>query len=471
MPHRVQHAHPAQYRGGTVIGVLIAATFIMFLNETILSVGLRGLSVDLHVSTTTIQWLTSGFLLVMAVVIPTTGYLLDRFTARTMFLTAMGSFCLGTLIGALAPGFPALLLGRVVQACGTAVMLPLLATTVMRLVAPQKRGATMGVVAIVIAFAPALGPTIGGAVLAHLPWRWMFLVVLPFATLILAWGAATVRARTQTRPVPLDALSVLMSALGFGGILYGLSSTAQDGGHVPAGIPIAAGAVAVAVFVLRQVSLQRHGRALLDLRPLAHHRFLVALLISMLVILCHIGIGVVLLPLYLQTVLHLDTFVTGLAVLPGGLVLGALGIPTGRLFDRYGARPLLIPGTVAMTVSLGVFAALDEHTPLPAAIAVHIVLMTGIGLVMTPLMIEPLAELPPALYAHGTAILGTAQQLSGAFGTALFITVATLGAANTTGTPDLPGMRLAFLTGGVAGLLAVTTSLFTRRPHRADPPR
>src|ERR1700761_609452 len=156
------------------IGILVVSAFVMILNETILSVALRDLTVDLHVQTTTAQWLTSGFLLTMAVVIPTTGFLLERFTPRQVFVASLTSFCLGTLLNALAPGFGLLLVGRVVQACGTAVMLPLLMTSVMRLVPRERRGATMGTITIVIAVAPALGPTIGGAVLSSLSWRWMF---------------------------------------------------------------------------------------------------------------------------------------------------------------------------------------------------------------------------------------------------------------------------------------------------------
>lgn len=448
---------------GVVIAVLLVSTFIVFLNETIMSVGLRHLSIDLNVSTASIQWLTSGFLVTMAVVIPTTGFLLDRFTPRAIFLAAMGMFCLGTLVGALAPAFLTLLLGRVLQACGTALMVPLVGTTVMRLVAPDKRGATMGLVSTIIAFAPALGPTIGGATLAFLGWRWMFYLMLPFVVLALIVGAATIRVESETRAVRLDVVSVLLSALAFGGILYGFSSIAQTVKYLPPWIPIVIGAVVLILFVLRQRSLQRAERALLDLRPFTRQRFSVALVLSALLFMVYIGVGSVLLPLYLQTVLHQNTFVTGLMVLPGGLALGIVGVSVGRLFDRYGARPLIVPGAVAMTVALWTFAALGEGAPLGLVIAVHIVLMVGIGLIVTPLMAEPLSALPASLYGHGAAILTASQQLAGAFGTAIFVTVAALGAANVAGTPDLSGMRLAFVIAGVTGVLAIVCSLFTRK--------
>ncbi|WP_433869013.1 MDR family MFS transporter [Saccharopolyspora sp. CA-218241] len=459
-------------RAPVLIGVLVISAFVMILNETILSVALRALSVDLGVPTTTVQWLTSGFLLTMAVVIPTTGFLLERFTPRQVFLASLILFSAGTLVSALAPGFAVLLVGRVVQACGTAVMLPLLMTSAMRLVPRDKRGATMGTISIVIAVAPAVGPTVGGAVLASLGWRWMFWLVLPLALAALAIGAVLMRLDGETRAVPLDLVSVVLSALGFGGILYGLSSIGESGGGehaVPPWAPIVVGLVALGAFVLRQVRLQRQDRALLDLRPFTHRSFSVALVLTALLFLCLLGVASILLPLYLQTVLRTSTFVSGLALLPGGLVLGMLGRPVGRLFDRFGARPLVIPGSLAMAVSLWLFATLGADSSLASVIGIHVLLMAGLGLMMTPLMTESLSALPDHLYSHGSAILSTLQQVAGAFGTAVFVTVAALGTTDPSGAPDASGLRLAFLVAGGIGVLAFVTSLFVRRPAAATP--
>ena len=460
-------------RAPVLIGVLVVSAFVMILNETILSVALRDLTVDLGVSTTTVQWLTSGFLLTMAVVIPTTGFLLERFTPRRIFLVSLTLFSVGTLVSALAPGFGVLLAGRVVQACGTAVMLPLLMTSAMRLVPPEKRGATMGTISIVIAVAPAVGPTIGGAVLASLGWRWMFWIVLPLAIAALVVGVVWMRLDGDTRAVPLDVLSVVLSAVGFGGVLYGLSSMGESGGdhQVAPWIPIVVGLAALGVFAARQIRLQRQERALLDLRPFTYRSFLVALALTALLLLCLLGVSSILLPLFLQTVLDTTTFVSGLALLPGGLVLGLLGRPVGRLFDRLGARPLVIPGALAMAVSLGLFSLLGSGSPLAAVIGVHVLLMGGLGLMMTPLMTEALGALPDHLYSHGSAILSTLQQVAGAFGTALFVTVASLTTADPSGAPDEKGLSTAFVAAAGVGVLAFAASLFVRRPSKpAQPP-
>ncbi|GAB3700999.1 DHA2 family efflux MFS transporter permease subunit [Saccharopolyspora tripterygii] len=453
-----------------LLGVLVASAFVMILNETILSVALRDLTVDLHVSTTTVQWLTSGFLLTMAVVIPITGFLLERFTPRQVFLTAMTLFSLGTLLSGLAPGFGMLLVGRVVQASGTAVMIPLLMTSAMRLVPAEKRGATMGTITIVIAVAPAVGPTIGGAVLASLGWRWMFWIVLPLALIAVVIGAVWMRLDSETRVVPLDLLSVLLSAAGFGGLLYGLSAIGESGGGhtVPPWVPLVVGAVSLAAFVARQLRLQREDRALLDLRPFTYRPFVVALVLAALLFMCLLGAAAILLPLYLQTVLKTSTFVSGLAVLPGGLLMGLMGRPVGRLFDRIGPRPLVIPGAAAMAVALWLFATLSPESPLGAVIGIHVLLSLGLSLMMTPLMTASLGSLPDHLYSHGSAILGTLQQVAGAFGTAVFVTVSSLSSANPAGIPDAAGLRTAFVVAGVIGLAAFGTALFIRKVDGAS---
>ena len=420
-----------------IIMTLVVSAFVMILNETILSVALPHLTGDLGVSATTVQWLTSGFLLTMGVVIPTTGYILQRFTPRQVFLAAMTLFSLGTLICALSPGFPLLLAGRIVQATGTAVMIPLLMTSVMKLIPADRRGATMGTISIVIAVAPAIGPTIGGLILTSLDWRWMFWSVLPLSVAALVVGFVIFKLSSETRSTPLDLLSVALSAVGFGGIVYGFSTLGHGGdAALPPWAALVIGVVSLAVFIARQMKLQRTESALLDLRPFGHKPFVVAIILSALLFMTLLGAGAILLPIYLQNVLGASAAVTGLAVLPGGLLLGFMGRPVGRLFDRVGARPLVIPGAIGLAVSMWLFAALGASASLWMVIAVHLVLMASLGLMMTPLLTEGLSVLPENLYSHGSAILTTLQQVAGAAGTAGFVTIAAIGSTAATGTPD-----------------------------------
>lgn len=443
---------------------MVIATFVMILNETIVSIALPDLADVMGVTATTVQWLVSGFLVTMAIVIPMTGYILDRFTPRTIFVAALGSFAAGSLVCALAGTFAALLIGRMVQACGTAVMIPLVMTTVMRLVPKDRRGATMGTISIVIAVAPAIGPTVGGAVLAGLSWRWMFYLPLLLGVVVLIVGATRLTVPARPRPVTLDWLSVLLSALGFASLLYGLSTIGQGGIGVPPWALIAAGAAILGAFVWRQLRLQRSGDPLLNLSTFTYPRYVVPVGLSLLVFMALLGAGAVLLPIYLQSVLGHGTFVAGLALLPGGLAMAIVSRPAGRLFDRYGARPLVIPGACGMTAALWIFAVLGGDASLAAVIAADVLLMASLGMMMTPLLAEALGALPDALYSHGSASLTTLQQVFGAIGSAVFVSIAALASAQYAGLPDARGLAVAFGVAGCVGAAAIGVSFLLQRP-------
>ncbi|ANY10375.1 MFS transporter [Pseudonocardia sp. HH130630-07] len=456
-----------------VIWLLAASAFVMILNETIMSVALPVLVQDLSITVGTAQWLTSGFLLVMAVVIPMTGYLLDRFSPRHIFLAAMTLFVLGTLVCALAPGFAVLMLGRIIQASGTAVMLPLLMTTAVRLIPPQRRGATMGTVSLAIGVAPAIGPTVSGIILTSLSWRWMFGIVLPIALLALVAGARRLESTRRGPAAPLDLPSVVLSALAFGGLLFGISSIGESvNGEAPIApwIPIVVGALSLVLFVLRQVRLQREDRALLDLRAFTHRRFTVSLVLIVLSMMGLIG-SFVLLPLYLQNVLHASTFVTGLAILPGGLTMAVLGTVVGRLYDRFGARPLVIPGTALVAIAQWLFTTLGATSAVWVVVAIHLVLMmVGVAFILTPVMSDALGNLPSSLDSHGSAILSTLQQFGGAVGTALFTTVTVAASASVSTGVDAGGTQAAFVCAAVVATAAVGVALAVRRRSGAARP-
>ncbi|MBY6365490.1 MDR family MFS transporter [Rhodococcoides corynebacterioides] len=458
-----------------LIGVLVVAAFVMILNETIMSVALPTLMTELSIGASTAQWLTTAFLLTMAVVIPTTGFLFQRFTVRQVFTAAMTSFVVGTLLAALAPGFEVLLAARVIQAAGTAIMLPLLMTTVLSLVPESRRGRMMGVISIVIAVAPAVGPTISGVVLDALGWRWMFWLVLPIAVAATGLGIALVRNVTETRRVPLDVVSVVASVFAFGGIVYGLSSIGHsaEGAAVPVWIPLTVGVVALVFFVLRQRRRQDAGTALLDLRPFATPAFSVGLGMIAISMMALFG-ALILLPMYLQNVLGLDTLATGLTLLPGGLVMGLLAPFVGRAFDRVGPRPLVIPGSLVVSAALWSMTSLDAQSGQSTVIGIHVLMSVGLSMMMTPLMTSSLGSVPPRFYSHGSAIFSTVQQLAGAAGTALFVTVmSTTATARATDGADAvaaseAGVHTAFLFGGVVSLVAVAASFFVgRRPAQS----
>ncbi|MBY0177953.1 MULTISPECIES: MDR family MFS transporter [Curtobacterium] len=474
----VEESSPAGNR--LVIGLLLVSAFVVILNETIMGVALPRLMDDLGISAATGQWLTTGFLLTMAVVIPITGYLLQRFNTRPVFVWAMSLFSAGTLIALLAPGFTMLLIGRIVQASGTAIMMPLLMTTVLTLIEPAHRGRVMGNISIVISVAPAIGPTISGLILNAFSWRWLFGFVLPIALAALVLGMVKVRNVSTPRKSAIDVFSVVLSAFAFGGIVYGLSSIgeAADTGY---GVPIGAlvvGFVALAVFIVRQTRLQRRDAALLDLRTFSTKGFTIPIVAMAISFMAMFG-TLILLPIYLERVLGLEVLQVGLLLLPGGLLMGLLSPIVGRLYDRYGPRMLLIPGSIIISAVLWALSTVTADTSVTFVLVAHIVLSLGLALTFTPLFTAALGGLPPRLYSHGSAVLGTAQQLAGAAGTALFVTLLTLGAtaaatngdvagaataAEATARATASGVHSAFLVGAVISMLGIIASAMVRKP-------
>ncbi|MCU1579202.1 MAG: family efflux transporter permease subunit [Rhodoglobus sp.] len=463
-------------RNNLVINLMLVATFVVFLNETIIGVAIPAVMKDLSIPASTAQWLSTAFMLTMAVVIPTTGFLMQRLNTRTVFILAMSLFSLGTAIAAIAPGFEILLVGRVIQASGTAIMMPLLMTTVMTLVPPHERGKTMGNISIVMSVAPAVGPAIGGVIVQGLDWRFIFILVLPIAILALVLGALRVKNVTEPNAVPLDALSVVLSAFAFGGLIYGLSSlgeAAAGAAPVAPWIPITVGAVSLVLFIVRQLALQRGDRAFLDLRTFKSRGFTVAIVLMVVMMGALFG-TVFLLPIYTQKVLGIEPALSGILLVPGSLLMGVAGPFIGRLYDRFGPRPLIVPGAIVVSAALwGFYALLGEGTPWGLVLGLHILLCVGLAFMFTPLFTSSMAALNPRLYSYGSATIATVQQLAGAAGTALFVALFTIGQLGAGTNPDgaaaeAVGVHNAFMAGAIISLLAIVAAFFVPKPVEFD---
>ena len=459
-------------RSGGMIAILLAATFVVILNETVVNVAIARIMNDLGVDETVAQWLTTAFLLTMAVVIPMTGWLLERLSTRTVFVLAMSLFVTGTLTAAVAPVFQVLLAGRIVQASGTAIMLPLLMTSIMSLVGPERRGRIMGFVSMVIAVAPAFGPSISGLILSFASWRWIFVFILPIAVTMLVIGALRVRNVGEHRATRLDVPSVVLATAGFGGLVYGLSiigSAAAPVWALPTALGI--GAVALATFIARQLRLQRREAALLDLRVFEHGSFTLGLVIMAFGMLCMFGV-VIVLPLLLQRAFGADPLLVGLMLLPGGVVMGVLGPIVGRIMDAHGPAPLVRPGALLVAASFVVLATMRLDSPVWLVVVAHVLLSCGLALIFTPMFTISLGSLTPHLYSHGSAVLGTSQQLAGAAGTATFIAIMSLASGAAAGAaPEaeelMRGAHTSFLAAGLAWLVPTVLVWFVRRPRPA----
>ncbi|GAA0408216.1 MFS transporter [Acrocarpospora corrugata] len=457
-------------RTPAVVRLLVLATFVVILNETIMINAIPQLMGALNITGQTAQWLSTAFMLTMAAVIPITGWFLQRVSTRQAYATAMGLFLLGTALAAVAPSFEVLLAARIIQASGTAVMMPLLMTTLMQVVPEGDRGRVMGTVTLAISVAPAMGPAISGVILQLGSWRLLFAVVFPIAALITWGGLRQLKNIGEPKFSTIDWFSVVTAAAGFGGLVYGLSRFGIDSTGAAAAI-VAAGLVAIAVFVFRQLWLQKRGVPLMDLRTLRQRTFTVALILMSVAFMAMLG-SMILLPLYLQSIRGLNALETGLLVMPGGLAMGLLGPVVGRLFDRFGGRVLVIPGAIGITLALAGFTQVTMTMPYWQLLGLHALLMVSLAATFTPVFTLGLGAVPSHLFSHGSSILSTLQQVAAAIGTALVITVMTARAdvliaeGATEALANLDGMRLAFMIGAVLSVAVVITALLL--PARAE---
>ena len=462
----------APRRTPPVVGLLVLATFVVILNETLMINAIPRLMTDLRVSEQAAQWLSTAFMLTMAAVIPVTGWFLQRVSTRHAYAAAMGVFLAGTTLAAVAPVFEVLLVARIVQASGTAVMMPLLMTTLMTVVPERDRGRVMGNVTMAISVAPAMGPAVSGVILHLGSWRLLFVAVLPVAGLVTWRGLARLEDVGEPRPGAIDWTSVVAAAAGFGSLVYGLSRFGTGGATAPTLI-VLAGAALIAVFAVRQLRLQRRGTPLMDLRVLRHPTYGLSLLMMSIGFMTMLG-AMILLPLYLQNLRELSPLQTGLLMMPGGLAMGLLGPTVGRVFDRFGGRVLVVPGSAGIALALAGFTQISMTMPYWQVLGLHVLLMIALAATFTPLFTLGLGALPPHLYAHGSSMLGTLQQVAAAFGTALVVTVMTRRADSRVAdgvveaVAHLDGMRLAFVVAAAVALIPIGIAFLLPRRASAD---
>jgi DHA2 family lincomycin resistance protein-like MFS transporter len=458
-------------RNSLVINLLLVSAFVVMLNETIMNVAIPTIRDSFAVTPSAAQWLATAFLLTMAVVIPVTGFLLQRFSTRTIFILAMSLFSLGTALAIFAPNLELLVFCRVVQASGTAVMMPLLMTTIMTLVPPENRGKMMGNISVVMSLAPAAGPVVSGVILSYLhAWQYLFILVLPISLLALFLGWRRMVNVTTPHKASLDVFSVIISAFAFGGIVYGLSGlgtvdAAAD--RTMTWVALAVGVVAMAIFIWRQLSLQKSGAPLLDLRTFQSYNFTVSNVMFVIGMASMFG-SLNLLPYYLQNVLKLEPLYIGLILLPGALWMAVLGPFVGRLYDKIGPKPLIIPAMFLISGVLWAMTLLGTATWWPLILVGYLVMCTGFSFLFGPLFTLSLGSIKPEFYSHGSALLGSIQQVAGAAGVALLIAVMASVAQSLGGLGNIEalasGIRMAFLVGAVISVFAVITAFFIRKP-------
>jgi EmrB/QacA subfamily drug resistance transporter len=392
------------------------------LNQTLLTTAFPALMKAFNISASSVQWLTTGFLLVNGIMIPISAWLINKFSSKRLYLTAMTIFLIGTITCFVAPNFSTLLIGRLIQAAGVGISMPLLQNIMLSIFPPEKRGSAMGMAGIVIGLAPALGPTLSGWIIDHYTWRDLFGMVIPIVILVLVLAFFLMKSVIQLSNPSIDVLSAFLSTVGFGSLLYGFSSVGNDGWGSSKVISfLVIGVFVIGLFVWRQLHLEH---PFLELRVFKSPTFTIAAILSGVVNMAMVGAEMVL-PLYIQNIRGESAFHSGLMLLPGALIMGLMMPITGAIFDKHGAKRLAISGMLILTAATLPFAFLTQETPIVMIVILYAIRMFGISMVMMPVTTSGMNALPMNLISHGTAVNNTFRQVASSIGTAVLISILT----------------------------------------------
>lgn len=406
-----------------MLAVLVFGTFVTVLNQTVVAPALPSVMEEMSVDASTAQWLTTGFTLVNAIMIPITAFLTDRFTTKRLFLVSMAIFTAGSALAGWGPNFVVLLLGRLVQAAGAGILMPLVMTVLMWTFPVDKRGTAMGLFGIVIAFGPAIGPTAAGIIIDRATWHDMFYIITVLSALVVLIGAFALQKGGDTnKDVTLDIPSVVLSSLGFGGLLYGLSTIGSFGLRIDAIVGTLVGAATLVIFFCRQLKMEK---PMLQVRVLQNRKFLVATIIGMLVQGALLAAGI-LVPIYLQSLMGYSATVSGLVLLPGAIVMGAMGPVAGRLFDKHGPRLLALIGMGVLTLTTFCFCFLGPSMGIITLTILYTVRLFSLALVNMPITTWGMNALSNDLVNHGTSVNNTLRQVAGSLGTAIIVSTSTI---------------------------------------------
>lgn len=452
------------YKQSTIVTLLLAGTFIAILNQTLMITAIPPIMEEMNITANSAQWLTTVFMLVNGIMIPVSAFLLERFTTRQLFISAMSVFALGTLVAGLAPNFEMLLMGRVIQSSGAGVMLPLMQTVFLMIFPVNKRGSAMGLVGLVISFAPAIGPALSGWITSHYSWRVLFFIILPIAIIDIIIAFFALKNVTETAKTKVDVLSIILSSFGFGGLLYGFTCAGNQGWTAANTLLwLTIGVISLLFFITRQLRLTQ---PMLEFRVFANSIFPFTVIIGMITFMGLIGAETII-PLFMQNMRDFTAFEAGLALLPGALITGLLSPITGRLFDKFGARWLAFTGLIIITGSSFAFASLSPSTSFTFITVMYGVRMFGLAMVMMPVATAGLNRLPKRLIPHGAAMDNTMKMIAASVGTAILVTVMTTTAETAAQNPeisypDMYGANMAFIVVSVLSLIGLIISFFIK---------
>ncbi|HCW7255231.1 TPA: multidrug efflux MFS transporter LmrS [Staphylococcus aureus] len=412
-------------RRNFIVAVMLISAFVAILNQTLLNTALPSIMRELNINESTSQWLVTGFMLVNGVMIPLTAYLMDRIKTRPLYLAAMGTFLVGSIVAAMAPNFGVLMVARVIQAMGAGVLMPLMQFTLFTLFSKEHRGFAMGLAGLVIQFAPAIGPTVTGLIIDQASWRVPFIIIVGIALVAFIFGLISISSYNEVKYTKLDKRSVMYSTIGFGLMLYAFSSAGDLGFTSPVVIgAMIISSIIIYLFIRRQFNISN---ALLNLSVFKNRTFALCTISSMIIMMSMVG-PALLIPLYVQNSLALSALLSGLVIMPGAIINGIMSVFTGKFYDKYGPRPLIYTGFTILTITTIMLCFLHTDTSYTYLIFVYAIRMFSVSLLMMPINTTGINSLRNEEISHGTAIMNFGRVMAGSLGTALMVTLMSFGA-------------------------------------------
>lgn len=409
------------YKHLPLIIVLMMGVFLALLNQTLLNVAIPHMIHDFGVTASTAQWLLTGYMLVNGILIPLSAYLVERFGNRQLFLASMIFFTAGSVVCGMAPDFSVMLIGRLIQAIGAGILMPLVMVITLYIFPPEARGKGMGIFGLGMIFAPAIGPTLAGWVIENYDWRILFYAMVPLGVIVIIVAFFLLKNSLQKETKPnFDFWGAVTSSLGVGLLLYGLS----EAGNKEWSDPIVVAALAIGIFfiALFVVLQNRSSHPMLDFAVFKYDMFTLSNIINVIVTMAMFS-GMFLLPIYLQNLRGFTALESGLLLMPGAVIMGIMSPISGTLFDKVGPRPLTTVGLFITAVTTYEFTHLTLETSYSYILMIYMIRSFGMSLMMMPIMTAGLNQLPSEMNSHGTAMANTSKQIAGSLGISIFTTI------------------------------------------------
>ncbi|MFD1606319.1 DHA2 family efflux MFS transporter permease subunit [Oceanobacillus luteolus] len=449
-----------------LVAIVLSSSFFSVLMQFLLITAFPKIMDEFEINASQVQWLTTSFMLAIAILIPMTAFLMDKFTTRTLMTSGMFLFFIGTLLGLFAPSFEVLLAGRIIQGMSSGIMMPLMQTVLFLVYPREKRGYAMGLSGLVINVAPAIGPPISGIIIQHFEWRAIFLFTLPVAAIILVFTYIFMQNVTEKRETEIDILSILLSSIGFGGVLIGFSMAESDFGRTSSILTISVGVIAIVLFALRQFRLRQ---PILDLRVLKVPIFALSTVITIIAFSLLISIETII-PMFVQNAQQLSPVYAGLVVAPGALTLAIMSFFAGKIYDKHGGKIMTILGFILISAAtIGYYFGAETSSSFLFTSVLFAISMAGVAFINMPIMTAGINGLPDSAIAHGTAIINTARQFGGSLGLTFiisFISKTASGMETSDSLQFLQGVKNAFLVAFIFSVTGLLLSLFMKRDRK-----